>query len=166
MVKSDIQAYRINKKRLICGFFTGHAIYAVFHCRLANFLYRKGIKFIPGLISNHLRKVFACEISPYASIGESFRIQHPTGIVVGHQVIAGKNLELFQNVTIGSNRKPENGREMPIIGDNVTIYTGAVVVGAIKIGDNAVIGANTYVDFDVPDNCFVHGKKGIIEGKV
>ncbi|WP_052084110.1 serine O-acetyltransferase [Eubacterium sp. ER2] len=166
MIKADAQAYHLNWIRMIRGFLTGHAFFAVVLYRIGSYLHKKKIKMIPDMILHHMRKVFACEISPYAVIGGGFRIQHTLGIVVGHQVVAGRNLELFQNVTIGSNRKPKNGREMPTIGDNVTIYTGAVVVGAIKIGDNAVIGANTYVDFDVPNNCFVHGKKGIIEGKV
>ena len=71
--------------------------------------------------------------------------------------MAGKNLELFQNVTIGSNRKERNGRFMPIIGNNVSIGSGAVVVGPIKIGNNVSIGANSYVDKDVPDNAVAAG---------
>jgi len=69
----------------------------------------------------------------------------------------GENCEVFQNVTIGSNRKEKDGRFMPIIGDNVSIGAGAVVVGAITIGNNVKIGANSYVDKDIPDNVVVAG---------
>ena len=84
-------------------------------------------------------------------------IPHSLGIVIGHEVVIGENCEIFQNVTIGSNRKEKNGRYMPIIGDNVSIGSGAIVVGAIHIGNNVVIGANSYVDKDVPDNTVVVG---------
>lgn len=100
---------------------------------------------------------YCCEISPYATIGPGFFLPHCIGIVIGHEVIAGSNLELFQNVTIGSNRKEQNGRFMPVIGDNVSIGSGAVVVGPITIGDNVQIGANSYVDKDIPSNVVVAG---------
>ena len=72
-------------------------------------------------------------------------------------MVMGENCEVFQNVTIGSNRKEKEGRFMPIIGDNVSIGAGAVVVGAITIGNNVKIGANSYVDKDIPDNVVVAG---------
>lgn len=100
---------------------------------------------------------YGCEISPYAKIGDGFLILHSVGIVIGHEVEIGENCEIFQNVTIGSNRKEINNRYMPIIGNNVSIGTGAIVVGAIHIGNNVVIGANSYVDKDIPDNAFVVG---------
>ena len=84
-------------------------------------------------------------------------IHHSVGIVIGHEVVIGSHCEIFQNVTIGSNRKEVKGRFMPIIGDNVSIGSGAVVVGAIRIGSNVVIGANSYVDKDIPDNMVVGG---------
>lgn len=84
-------------------------------------------------------------------------IHHTMGIVIGCFVQAGRNLEVFQNVTIGSNRKEKDGRVMPLIGDNVSIGSGAVVVGPIVIGNNVLIGANSYVDKDLPDNAVVAG---------
>lgn len=162
LIQSDKKAYGLNLKGLLLAPFTGHTFVAVLLYRIASFYARHGIKVLPNMIKYKAMRKFGCEISPYAKIGEGFKILHSVGIVIGHQVIAGDNLELFQNVTIGSNRKLRNGREMPIIGDNVSIYAGACVVGAIKIGNNVKIGANTYVDFDVPDGAFVHGEKGKI----
>lgn len=74
-----------------------------------------------------------------------------------YEVVIGSQCEIFQNVTIGSNRRSRNGRFMPIIGNNVSIGSGGVVVGPINIGDNVIIGANSYVDKDVPSNVVVVG---------
>lgn len=100
---------------------------------------------------------YGCEISPYAKIGGGLFLPHTLGIVIGHEVIIGNDCEIFQNVTIGSNRKEKNGRVMPIIGNNVSIGTGAIIVGSITIGDNVTIGANSYVDKDIPSNSFAIG---------
>lgn len=73
-----------------------------------------------------------------------------------HATKIGKNFSTYQNVTIGRG-KNINGRYTPIIGDNVTVYTGSVVVGGITIGDNVTIGAGSIVIKDVPSNCVVAG---------
>ena len=142
---------------LIKGLFVGHAFYAVFTYRVAHWLYLKKVKLFPDILKYINLRKFGCEIMPYATIGESFTLHHTPGIIIGHEVVIGNNCEVFQNVTIGSNRKMRNGRYMPIIGDNVSIGAGAVVVGAITIGNNVIIGANSYVSKDVPDNVMVVG---------
>ena len=100
---------------------------------------------------------YGCEIAPYATIGGGLFLPHSLGIVIGHGVIIGENCEIFQNVTIGSNRKSKGGQLMPIIGNNVSINTGAVVVGPINVGDNVIIGANSYVDKDIQSNVVIAG---------
>lgn len=154
-IKDDISAYGMGRLSIIKGFLTQHCFICVLMHRIGNYFATKKIPFFPDYIAGRIRKRFACEISSYANIGGGFKILHSPGIVIGHQVIIGKNCEIFQNVTIGSNRKLKQGREMPSIGDNVIIYAGAVVVGGIKIGNNVVIGANSYVDYDVSDFCVV-----------
>ena len=84
---------------------------------------------------------------------------HPLGIVVATNGEIGKNCTIYQNVTIGAKNKnlaylPEH---FPKIGNNVTIYAGACVVGGITIGDNVVIGANAVVTQDVPENSYAVG---------
>ena len=155
MIKEDICAYGISKIGMIKGFFTGHTIYSVIIYRIGNFLVRHHIKFLPNVLKGVNQLFFSCDFSPYATIGKYFRIQHSVGVVVGHSVEIGNNCELFQNVTIGSNRRVKNGKEMPSLGNNVTVYTGAVIVGPIHIGDNSIIGAGCYVDFDVPANSII-----------
>lgn len=157
MLKSDMNAYGLNWFRFFKGWITGHNFFLVRLYRKGNWCYRHGIKLIPELIKKKMLRKYSCEISPYATIGRGLRIHHSVGIVIGHEVVIGNDCEIFQNVTIGSNRKERNGRYMPIIGDNVMIGSGAVVVGAIKIGNNVRIGANSYVDKDIPDNALVTG---------
>ena len=157
MLDQDIKRYGINLYGIIKGLFTGHAFFAVFNYRIGNWLHRHHIKFLPDVIKFRTLRRYACEISPYATIGGGLLIHHTLGIVIGHEVIIGENCEIFQNVTIGSNRKEINGRFMPIIGNNVSIGSGAVVVGAIHIGNNVLIGANSYVDKDIPDGSVAVG---------
>ena len=89
-------------------------------------------------------------------IGEGLVIYHGHGTVIAPYSI-GKNFSVYQGVTIGRNAKP--GREInnPIIGDNVTVFTNAVVAGGITIGDNVTIGAGAVVMKDVPANSIVMG---------
>ncbi len=158
MIKSDYKAYHLTLKRLIIGLFTGHCFYTVMLYRQGNFLVRNRIKFLPDVLKYISLRAFACEISPYAQIGSEFKIYHSPGIVIGWNVKIGDRCTVFQNVTIGEIAgKTRDGQTMPVIGNNVTIYSGAVVAGPIRIGDNVVIGANSVVTKDIPSNCFVAG---------
>lgn len=157
MIKQDYKHYNLNVKGLIRGWFTGHGFYAVLYYRIGNWFVRHHIGFFPDFMSYRGFRRWGSSISSNATIGPGFTLHHTLGIVIGWQVVAGANFEVFQNVTIGSNRKPKGNRFMPIIGDNVSIGAGAVVVGAITIGDNVKIGANSFVDKDVPSNVLVAG---------
>ena len=81
---------------------------------------------------------------------------HPIGIVIHPKVILGKNCTIFQNVTIGQG-KNINGCDIPIIGDNVTIYANAVIIGGVTVGNNVTIGAGSIVVSDIPDNAVAAG---------
>lgn len=93
-------------------------------------------------------------------IGEGFRISHNYAVI--HPQSAGKNLFVGHGVTIGKGKANKEGRVRPVIGDNVEIYTNAVVFGGITIGNNVKIGAGTVVNKDVPDKCTVVGNPGEI----
>ena len=153
----DMKAYNMSCKSLLKAQFTAHCYRLVRLYRRGNWYYRHGIKLLPELVKKKMLRNYACEISPYAQIGKRLLIHHSVGIVIGHEVIIGDDCEIFQNVTIGSNRKERNGRMMPIIGNHVSVGSGAVIVGGITIGSHVKIGANTYVDKDVPDNATVIG---------
>jgi serine O-acetyltransferase len=94
------------------------------------------------------------EIHPAAVLGPGFAIIHTVGIVVGHEVVAGRNLVLYQGVTLGHTGQ---GQGQPQIGDDVRIGAGAKVLGPVSIGDGAWIGANAVVLADVPAGTTVGG---------
>ena len=89
-------------------------------------------------------------------VGKGFRIWHGYGTVVFCESI-GDYCSLNQGVTLGRGRPNTEGRDIPVIGDHVTIYTNAVVIGGITIGNNVEIGAGAVVIHDVPDNSVVAG---------
>ena len=157
MINSDLQRYGLKKRSLLKAWLSGHTFFVVLNFRISNWLYRHHVKLLPEIIKFRTMRRYSCEIAPYATIGSGLFFPHCIGIIIGHEVVIGNNCEIFQNVTIGSNRKEKAGRYMPIIGDNVSIGSGAVVVGPIKIGNNVIIGANSYVDKDVPSNVVVAG---------
>lgn len=86
------------------------------------------------------------------------KFPHPIGIVINKNVKIGNNCTIYQNVTIGSGKRPPpTGTDCPEIGNNVTIYANTVIAGGIKIGDNSIIGAGSIVIKDVPANTTVAG---------
>jgi serine O-acetyltransferase len=94
----------------------------------------------------------SCELSPYARIGPGLHLPHPTGVIVG-TIIAGRNLTIHQNVSIGLkdlDLSYLDHRSFPCFGDDVTVCANATVLGSIVIGDAVVIGASAVVLNDVP----------------
>ncbi len=93
-----------------------------------------------------------------ADIKENFKIHNGFGLGIGREVKAGRNFHVSQGVTVGVNWGQQKGDQIfPEIGDNVWIMAGTVVVGPIKIGDNVIIGANSFVNKDIPENSVVAG---------
>ena len=90
------------------------------------------------------------EIRPECGIGPGLLIQHPSGIVIGSGVVIGARCTLLQNVTLGEKYSHLGGHHYPRLGNNVTVCAGAVVLGSVVLGDDAVIGANSVVLSDVP----------------
>ena len=93
-------------------------------------------------------RTFGCYMSQSARIGPGLLLPHPVGIVVGDDVEIGDNATIYQHVTLG--QRGARDQSYPVIGHNVVIYAGAVIIGNITIGDGAVIGANAVVTGDVP----------------
>lgn len=117
--------------------------------RLCRALQRSGAgRIIVVILQIFPRVLSGCYISAKASIAGGLHMPHPTGVVIGEGVVLGRNATIFQNVTIGSGDLGAGA--YPIIGDNVTIFANAVIVGAIRIGDGAKIGAGAIVLQDVP----------------
>jgi serine O-acetyltransferase len=133
------------------------SIRAVTNHRIAHELHKLGVPLIPRIISEMAHSATGIDIHPGATVGESFFIDHGTGTVIGETCIIGRNVRLYQGVTLGAKSFPkgENGHLVkgiarhPIVEDNVTIYSGATILGRITIGEGAVIGGNVWVVDDV-----------------
>jgi len=122
---------------------------------LIAYLQQANSRFVKTIIQNHLEIKYSIIISKDCKIGKNLSLEHFLGIVIGKDVVLGDNCKIYQQVTLGQ----KNGR-YPVIGNNVTIYAGAKVIGGIKIGNNVQIGANAVVLCDVPDNSIVVGVPG------
>lgn len=151
----DFKYRDVSNGRIMYNLFFDRGSSAVFLYRLSNWCVKHRLKPI-AIIARQLNIILNnCEISYNAEIGLGFKIYHAFGIVIGDAKI-GEKFAVFQNTTVGKN---VNHSQYPIIGDNVTMYTGSVIVGAIVIGDNVSVGANTVVTKDVPGNSSLIGAK-------
>ena len=134
------------------------SMYAMFHHRIAHELYSLHIPLIPRIISEMSHSRTGIDIHPGATIGRNFFIDHGTGVVIGETSIVGDSCRLYQGVTLGAVSFPKNPdgtltkgiARHPVLGNHVTVYAGATILGRIFIGDNAVIGGNVWVTHDVP----------------
>ena len=133
-------------------------IMAIMHYRLAHVLHGLGVPLIARMISEIAHSATGIEIHPGAQIGGSFFIDHGTGVVIGETAIIGRNVRLYQAVTLGAKRFPvdENGALVkgnlrhPIVEDDVVIYAGATILGRITIGRGSTIGGNVWLTRSVP----------------
>src|SRR5213595_2862716 len=114
---------------------------------------------VPRGLATPSRAPTGIEIHPSAHIGESFFIDHGMGVVIGETAKIGDNVTLYQGVTLGGTGFA-TGKRHPTVQDNVTIGSGAKLLGPITIGHGAKIGANSVVITDVPPNCTVVGNPG------
>lgn len=132
------------------------SIHAVFFHRIAHFLYKRHLFFLARLVSQISRFITGIEIHPGAKIGSGLFIDHGMGVVIGETAEIGDNVTIFHGVTLGGTGK-DKGKRHPTVGNNVVIGAGAKVLGPIKIGDGAKIGANAVVLKDVPVNATAVG---------
>ena len=120
---------------------------AVLSYRAAAWCWGHGLRPLALLVQSSSIRSTGAEIHPAARLGPGLAIIHTVGIVVGHEVVAGANLVLYQGVTLGHSG---SGTGQPRIGDNVRIGAGAKVLGPVTIGDGARVGVNAVVLGDVP----------------
>lgn len=131
---------------------------AITYHRIAHKLYELQVPLLPRIISEIAHSETGIDIHPAAHIGESFFIDHGTGVVIGATCIIGSRVKLYQGVTLGAKSFPKaddgsliKGIERhPIIGDNVIVYSNTTLLGRINIGEFARIGANMWITEDVP----------------
>ncbi len=133
------------------------SIKSIINYRIAHELLVAGVPVIPRMITESAHSETGIDIHPGATIGECFAIDHGTGVVIGETAVIGRNVKLYQGVTLGARSFPTDENDNlikgiprhPIIGDNVVIYSNATILGRVNIGDNAIIGGNIWVTTDV-----------------
>jgi serine O-acetyltransferase len=135
--------------------------------RVAHALLGAGVPMLPRLIAYFSRMFTGIEIHPAARIGADFFVDHGSGVVIGETAEIGDRVTIYQGVTLGGTGF-QAGKRHPTVGSNVTIGSGAKLLGPITVGDGAKIGANTVVIEDVPPRSTVVGNPGHpvrVEGK-
>ena len=139
------------------------SITALAHQRLAHALHNLGVYLIPRIITEMAHSATGIDIHPGATIGEHFFIDHGTGVVIGETALIGKNVRLYQGVTLGAKSFPKDGEGQlikdlprhPIVEDDVIIYAGATILGRITIGKGSVVGGNVWLTEDLPAGSLV-----------
>jgi len=143
-------------------------LYAVIVHRIAHPLYGQHVPLIPRIMSEHAHSVTGIDIHPGAQIGPGFFIDHGTGVVIGETCVIGKNVKLYQGVTLGalSFEKDAQGRLVkgikrhPNVEDNVVIYAGATILGGkTTIGTGSEIGGNVWLTHSVPPRSKVYNQQ-------
>jgi serine O-acetyltransferase len=127
--------------------------------RAAHALLESGVPLLPRTIAYLTRAITGIEIHPAAVIGRAFFIDHGSGVVIGETAVIGDYVTLYQGVTLGGTGF-QRGKRHPTLGSNVTVGSGAKLLGPIAVGDGAKIGANTVVIEDVPPGATVVGNPG------
>ena len=139
---------------------TGWAgVQAILAHRVAHALWESQIPVAPRVIAYASRAVTGVEIHPAAKIGSDFFIDHGSGVVIGETTEIGDRVTLFQGVTLGGTGFAR-GKRHPTLRDDVTVGSGAKLLGPVTVGRNAKVGANTVVIEDVPPHTTVVGNPG------
>lgn len=136
--------------------------------RIAYFLHCSGVPIIPRIMSEHVHGKTGIDIHPGAKIGESFFIDHGTGVVIGETCVIGNNVKLYQGVTLGAlsvQKDLQDKKRHPTIEDDVTIYANATILGgSTVIGKGSTIGGNTWITKSVPaGSTITQGKEKLLK---
>lgn len=147
---------------------------AMIHYRLANVLYGVGASLTARMIAELAHSETGIDIHPGAEIGERFFIDHGTGVVIGETAVIGRNVRLYQAVTLGAKRFPatpdgslvKGEARHPVVEDDVVIYAGATVLGRVTIGRGSTIGGNVWLTRSVPAGSNVSQAQALTEAVV
>ena len=157
--KEDLKAAKAKDPAAECClfmYFFYPGVIALRRHRRAHKLWQKGLKKWARYISYRTRRITGIDIHPGARIGKGVFIDHGMGVVIGETAVVGDNCLIYHNVTLGAATFEKVDRH-PKIGNNVTIFTGASVIGNVKIGDNSIIYAHSLVTRDAPPNSVLKG---------
>ena len=134
--------------------------------RFSHQLYQLGVHILPRVFAEYAHSKTGIDIHPGASIGSSFFIDHGTGIVIGQTTVIGKNVKIYQGVTLGAvsvHKDLATVKRHPTIEDNVVIYSGATILGGdTVIGENSIIGGNVWLTNSVLPNSIVYHNSDVV----
>ncbi|MGW6413299.1 serine O-acetyltransferase EpsC [Streptomyces vinaceus] len=148
------------------------ALPALWVYRIAHRMHLHGLRIAARLVSRHARRATAVEIHPGAVLGRRVFIDHGAAVVIGETAVVGDDVTIYHQVTLGAVgwwndcKRPEGTRRHPVIGHHVVLGTNATVLGPVRIGDHAVIGAHALVNKDVPPGARVLAATAIIKPAV
>ncbi|MBU1020234.1 MAG: serine O-acetyltransferase [Firmicutes bacterium] len=131
---------------------TSNGMHAVWSYRVAHVLWKLKLKLLARMLSGFTRFLTGVEIHPGAQIGKNFMIDHGTGTVIGETTVIGNDVLIYHQVTLGGTGNATGKKRHPSICDGVMIAAGAKILGDIRIGSKAKIGANSVVLKDVPSS--------------
>ena len=138
----------------------------ILNYRLGAYFYNSEYKILK-IIANYYkhRQIIkrSCQISYSANIGTNIHFPHPIGIVIGDGVVIGNNVSIWQQVTLGSHGKKEEKKKYPLVGDNVKIYSGSIILGDVQIGECAIVAAGAVVTKNVPAHKVAVGVPALIK---
>ncbi len=143
--------------------FSYPGLLAVTSQRLAHELLKLGVPILPRMITEHAHSLTGIDIHPGAQIGEHFFIDHGTGVVIGETCVIGRNVRLYQGVTLGAKSFPLDAEGHPVKGvprhpvveDDVIVYSNATVLGRITLGKGSAIGGNVWLTRSVPPGSII-----------
>ncbi|MCX6150643.1 MAG: serine acetyltransferase [Ignavibacteriales bacterium] len=139
--------------------------YAIAIYRVAHEFYLMNVPIFPRILTEYAHQLTGIDIHPGATIGDSFFIDHGTGIVIGETSIIGENVKIYQGVTLGAlsvNKKLANTKRHPTIEHDTVIYSGATILGGeTVIGHHSVIGGNVWLTESVPPESVVYHKSQV-----
>jgi serine O-acetyltransferase len=138
---------------------------AIFIFRIAHELYKLKVPIIPRILTEHAHEITGIDIHPGADIDSPFFIDHGTGIVIGETTVIGKNVKIYQGVTLGAlsvDKSLVHSKRHPTIQDDVIIYSQAVILGGdTVVGKNSIVGGNAWVTQSVPPNSVIYSKSEV-----
>ncbi len=166
-LRCDLCAYRDRDSacdKLSTPFLYYKGYHALSAARVANWLWRQNRRSLALYFQNLISCEFGLDIHPAAKIGYGIMLDHATGVVIGETAVVGNNVSIMQSVTLGGTGK-ETGDRHPKVEDGVLISAGAKILGNIRVGTGAMVGAGSVVLKDVPPHMMVAGVPAEVIGK-
>lgn len=141
-------------------------IFAIATYRVAHFLHTQGTPILPRMLSEKAHGKTGIDIHPGAKIGESFCIDHGTGVVIGETAVIGKQVKIYQGVTLGAlsvDKSLTNKKRHPTLEDHTVIYANATILGGdTVIGHHSIVGGNVWTTKSIPPHSMAYHKNEVI----